>query len=144
MLSDFDSLLWFQKTVWMRKTRPSSRISIFKLVVALVVSSKKNQSERIKITNTHKEFSLFYLSLSSQRYRKRTKKKITCKSSENENNNIQTETMVSLVLLPLKFELYPQRTNKKVSQGDSYNLGMKRRKQSICRPICASYLLLFI
>ena len=76
MLSDFDSLLWFQKTVWMRKTRPSSRISIFKLVVALVVSSKKNQSERIKITNTHKEFSLFYLSLSSQRYRKRTKKKL--------------------------------------------------------------------
>lgn len=44
--------------------------------------------------------------------------------------------MVSLVLLPLKFELYPQRTNKKVSQGDSYNPEMKRRKQSICRPMC--------
>jgi len=40
--------------------------------------------------------------------------------------------MVLLVSLPLKFELYPQRTNKKVSQGDSYNPGMKRRKQSIC------------
>ena len=31
---------------------------------------------------------------------------------------------------------YPQRTNKKVSQGDSYNPEMKRRKQSICRPMC--------
>ena len=49
--------------------------------------------------------------------------------------------MVLLVSLPLKFELYPQRTNKKVSQGDSYNPGMKRRKQSICRPAYLCFLL---
>jgi hypothetical protein len=44
-------------------------------------------------------------------------------------------------VVPLELEI-SQRTNKKVSQGDSYNPEMKRRKQSICRPMC--YLLLFI